>query len=49
LLNYLLKEEKPQNAIDYACAVGALVTQNKGANPEITRNEIKNIMNQKII
>lgn len=49
LINYLLNDEKPQNAIDYACAVGALVTQNDGANPEITRNEIKSMINQKAI
>nr|WP_299337897.1 carbohydrate kinase [uncultured Psychroserpens sp.] len=49
IINYLLKDEKPQNAIDYACAVGALVTQNDGATPEITRNEIKSMINQKAI
>ena len=30
----------PQRAIDFACAVGALVAQNEGANPIISENEI---------
>ncbi len=41
LINYILKKENPQTALDSACAVGALVTQNEGANPVILESEIK--------
>lgn len=34
----------PQTAIDTACAMGALVASNAGANPVITREELKKIM-----
>lgn len=44
LINYLLKKENPQRAIDIACAVGALVAQSEGANPVITTNDIENFM-----
>ncbi|MGJ8744741.1 carbohydrate kinase family protein [Polaribacter sp.] len=40
LISKLINGEKPQKAIDFACAVGALVAKNEGANPEITENEI---------
>ena len=40
LINKLLKEDHPQEAIDYACAVGALVAGSKGANPEISTEDI---------
>ncbi|MGK0455720.1 MAG: fructokinase, partial [Paraglaciecola sp.] len=36
----LTNGEKPQKAIDFACAVGALVAQNEGANPKITDHDI---------
>lgn len=45
LINFLLKNEHPQKAIDVACAVGALVAQSEGANPEITNNDIYNFIN----
>ncbi|MBT8277703.1 MAG: carbohydrate kinase [Bacteroidia bacterium] len=41
LLNFLLKNKNPQDAINYACAVGALVTQFEGANPKITLEDIE--------
>ena len=40
LIDCLLKKENPQKAIDTACAVGALVTKNHGANPKISLEEI---------
>ncbi|WP_310380870.1 carbohydrate kinase [Flavobacterium sp.] len=45
LLSKLLTNEKPQKAIDFACALGALVAQSEGANPKITTQEITNFMN----
>jgi fructokinase len=44
LINFLLKKEPPQKAIDIACAMGALVAKNEGANPKITQEEIFNLM-----
>lgn len=40
LINFLLKKENPQKAINIACAMGALVAQNEGANPEISSQEL---------
>lgn len=40
LINKLLKGESPQKAIDFACAVGALVAGSQGANPEIKEEDI---------
>ena len=40
LISKLLNDESPQKAIDYACAVGALVAQSEGANPVITPEDI---------
>lgn len=45
LLSKLLTNEEPQKAIDFACALGALVAQSEGANPKITNQEITNFMN----
>jgi fructokinase len=44
LVDCLLKKEDPQKAIDTACAVGALVAQNHGANPEISTKQINNLI-----
>jgi fructokinase len=44
LISNLLKKENPQNAIDKACAVGALVAQKEGANPFISDKEIADFM-----
>lgn len=41
LINKLLKENNPQNAIDCACAVGALVAGSEGANPTIKTEDIE--------
>ncbi|AEH02345.1 carbohydrate kinase [Lacinutrix sp. 5H-3-7-4] len=40
LINKLLNKDKPQEAINYACAVGALVAASEGANPIINREQI---------
>jgi fructokinase len=40
LVTKLFNEVDPQEAINFACAVGAIVAQNEGANPEISQSEI---------
>jgi fructokinase len=45
LISKLLNGEGPQGAIDYACAVGALVAQSEGANPVISPEEIDKFVN----
>ncbi|MBP6182760.1 carbohydrate kinase [Flavobacterium sp.] len=45
LLYKLLSNNEPQNAIDFACAMGALVATNEGANPKITDKAIHTFMN----
>ncbi len=47
LIDALLKKKSPQKSIDLACAVGALVAQNEGANPLISSEEIDTILNQR--
>jgi fructokinase len=44
LINKLLRKETPQNAIDFACAIGALVASKKGANPKIRKEEIDSVI-----
>ncbi len=45
LINKLLKGAAPQKAIDFACAVGALVASKEGANPEIKAQDINRFIN----
>lgn len=45
LLSKLLYDENPQEAIDFACALGAIVAKNEGANPTISSKEIDDFMN----
>jgi fructokinase len=45
LLSKLLYDENPQEAIDFACALGAIVATNEGANPKISYAEINDFMN----
>jgi len=45
LISQLQNNEPPQKAIDFACAVGALVAQSEGANPKISSAEIDAFMN----
>ncbi|WP_445735691.1 carbohydrate kinase family protein [Mariniflexile sp.] len=40
LISQLLNKVNPQESIDFACAVGAMVAQSEGANPKITPSEI---------
>lgn len=44
LITSLLTGEAPQTAINFACAVGALVAAAPGANPEIPHSKIENLM-----
>ncbi|MFY8111889.1 MAG: carbohydrate kinase family protein [Flavobacterium sp.] len=44
LLSVLITENNPQKALNFACALGALVASHEGANPKITRKEIDNFM-----
>ena len=44
LTTSLLTGKEPQAAIDFACAVGALVAEAPGANPEISHAKIENLM-----
>ena len=41
LIAKLLQKENPQQALDYACAVGALVAGKEGANPRLENQEIE--------
>jgi len=43
LISKLLHGESPNEALDYACAVGALVASKKGANSKLTNAEISEI------
>lgn len=45
LISQLQNDEPPQKAIDFACAVGALVAQSEGANPKLLNSEIDIFMN----
>ena len=45
LISGLLKKEEPQKALDYACAIGALVAGQEGANPELKEDEVRKFMN----
>jgi fructokinase len=44
LISGLLKKEDPQKALDYACAIGALVAGREGANPELKEKEVREFM-----
>jgi fructokinase len=44
LLSRLLMGNDPQNAIDFACAMGAMVAQSEGANPKISSESISEFM-----
>ena len=49
LINKLLKEVAPQEALDFACAVGAIVASSEGANPEIKESDILDFIKQKTL
>jgi fructokinase len=44
LISQLLNKTNPQDAINFACAVGALVAQNEGANPLLASADIESFM-----
>ncbi|GAA3744314.1 carbohydrate kinase [Flavobacterium ginsengisoli] len=44
LITSLLNSRDPQSSIDFACAVGALVAEAPGANPEISTSRINDLM-----
>ncbi|MHC0442545.1 carbohydrate kinase family protein [Flavobacterium sp. 3-210] len=44
LIASLLRGKAPQYSIDFACAVGALVAESPGANPEISLSRIEKMM-----
>jgi len=44
LIVRLSKQGSPQEALNYACAVGALVAGKEGANPELTDKDIEDFM-----
>ncbi len=44
LTTQLLTENNPQKAIDFACALGALVAEKEGANPKISNAQINKFM-----
>ncbi|WP_458626557.1 carbohydrate kinase family protein [Winogradskyella sp. PC D3.3] len=48
LTDRLLKGDSPQTAIDFACAVGAVVASSEGANPKLNQNDIDTLMSKHI-
>jgi len=46
IISQLLNGSHPQDAIDFACAVGAIVASKNGANPEIPDSDVINIKSQ---
>ena len=45
LTSELLNKSTPQKAINFACAIGALVAKSEGANPKILQSEIETFIN----
>ncbi|MDP5199865.1 carbohydrate kinase [Flavobacterium sp. DG2-3] len=46
LITSLLTDKEPQEALNFACATGALVAGSAGGNPEISISEIQNLINR---
>ena len=46
LITSVLTGKNPQTAIDFACAIGALVAEAPGANPEISNSKIEDLMSK---
>lgn len=44
IISQLLHGRKPQEAIDFACAIGSIVASRSGANPEVTVREVQNMI-----
>ncbi len=45
LISQLLNKVNPQDAVDFACAVGAMVAQSEGANPVLFKSDIDVFIN----
>ena len=45
LISQLLNKVNPQEAVDFACAVGAMVAKSEGANPKLLRSDIETFIN----
>ncbi|KAA5821939.1 carbohydrate kinase [Algibacter amylolyticus] len=45
IITQLLNKTEPQEALDFACAVGAIVASREGANPEIKQEDIDKMVN----
>jgi fructokinase len=45
LISQLLNKVNPQDAVDFACAVGAMVAQSEGANPVLLKSDIDAFIN----
>lgn len=45
LISQLLHQVGPQEAVDFACAVGAMVAQSEGANPVLLKSDIESFIN----
>ena len=48
VISQLLQGRKPQEAIDFACAVGSIVASKSGANPEVTSGEIRSMIQSRL-
>jgi fructokinase len=44
LISELIRKNKPEKALKFACAMGALVANKKGANPKIKSSELKSFI-----
>jgi fructokinase len=44
IISQLLNDSQPQEAIDFACAVGAIVASKNGANPAVSAKEVKSMI-----
>lgn len=44
IISQLLDGRDPQEAIDFACAIGSIVASKSGANPAITESEVHNMI-----
>jgi len=44
IISQLLNGIPPQEAIDFACAVGAIVASKNGANPDVSTSEVRTMM-----
>lgn len=45
LISQLLNKMHPQKAVDFACAIGAMVAQSEGANPVLLQSDIDTFIN----